>query len=69
MPQVVGLLADLGLLFGELSLALLQLLEAAMRVAHGDPLDVGIGIRVQHVALRVGPKQGLRLVLTVEIDE
>ena len=69
VPQVIGLPPDLGLPGRELGLALFQLLQAGVRIAHRHTLDVGIGIRVQHVALRVGTQQRLGLVLAVQINE
>ena len=40
-----------------------------MRVAHRHPLDVGVGIRIEHIALRVGTEQRLRLVLAMQVHE
>jgi len=69
MPQVVGLPPHILLPRRQLGLARLQLFESRMGVAHGYALDVGVAVRIEHVALRVGTKQGLRLMLAMQVHE
>ncbi len=40
-----------------------------MGIAHRHALDSGVGVGVEHVALRVGVQQRLRVVLAVQVDE
>ena len=69
MAQVIGLLAHFRLTICELGFPLLELLKPRMRVPHGDALDVGVRVGVQHIALRVWAEQRLRLMLAMQVHE
>ena len=69
VPQVIGLASDLGLARRQLGLALGERPQAPVGIAHRHALHIGVGVRVEDIALRVGTQERLGLVLAVEIDQ
>ena len=69
VPQIVGLATHVGLARRQLGLALAQIPQSQVRIPHRHALDVGVRVRIEHIALRVGAEQGLRLVLTMQVHQ
>ena len=69
VAQIVGFAPHVLLPGRQLCFARLELFEVRMRVADRHALDVRVGVRIEHVALRVGTEQRLRLVLAMQVHE